>query len=115
MAVKLALLKSGEQVITDAKELLVDDKVCGYYFIKPHKVRLNRPIVLTEDDEVNPDSVEVTLSPWILITNDEKMAVATDWVVTMVDPIESLEKMYEPYLSDDQSVETTESTDGSNN
>ena len=94
MAIKLALLKSGEQVITDAKELLVDDKVCGYYFIKPHKVRLNRPIVLTEDDEVNPDSVEVTLSPWILITEDEKMAVATDWVVTMVEPIDDVKQMY---------------------
>jgi len=94
MAIKLALLKSGEQVITDAKEILIENKVCGFYFFKPHKVRLNRPIVLTEDDEVNPDSVEVTLSPWILITNDEKMAVATDWVVTMVDPIDDVKQMY---------------------
>ena len=94
MAIKLALLKSGEQVITDAKELLVDDKVCGYYFIKPHKVRLNRPIVLTEDGEVNPDSVEVTLSPWILISKDEEMGVAADWVVTMVEPIDDVKQMY---------------------
>jgi len=94
MAIKLALLKSGEQVITDAKEILIENKVCRFYFFKPHKVRLNRPIVLTEDDEVNPDSVEVTLSPWILITNDEKMAVATDWVVTMVDPIDDVKQMY---------------------
>ena len=94
MAIKLALLKSGEQVITDAKELLVDDKVCGNYFINPHKVRLNRPIVLTEDDEVNPDSVEVTLSPWILISKDEEMAVAADWVVTMVEPIDDVKQMY---------------------
>ena len=94
MAIKLALLKSGEQVITDAKELLVDDKVCGYYFIKPHKVRLNRPIVLTEDAEVNPDSVEVTLSPWILISKDEEMGVAADWVVTMVEPIDDVKQMY---------------------
>jgi hypothetical protein len=94
MAIKLALLKSGEQVITDAKEILIEDKVCGFYFFKPHKVRLNRPIVLTEDDEVNPDSVEVTLSPWILITNDEKMAVPTSYVVTMVDPIDDVKQMY---------------------
>ena len=94
MAIKLTLLKSGEQVITDAKELLVDDKVCGYYFIKPHKVRLNRPIVLTEDDEVNPDSVEVTLSSWILISKDEEMGVAADWVVTMVEPIDDVKQMY---------------------
>jgi len=94
MAIKIALLKSGEQVITDAKEILLEDKVCGFYFFKPHRVRLNRPMVLTEEDEVNPDSVEVTLSPWILITEDEKMAVATDWVVTMVEPIDDVKQMY---------------------
>jgi len=94
MAIKLALLKSGEQVITDAKEILIEDKVCGFYFFKPHRVRLNRPMVLTEDDEVNPDSVEVTLSPWILLTEDERMAVATDWVVTMVEPIDDIKEMY---------------------
>ena len=94
MAIKIALLKSGEQVITDAKEILIEDKVCGFYFFKPHRVRLNRPMVLTEDDDVNPDSVEVTLSPWILITEDEKMAVATDWVVTMVEPIDDVKQMY---------------------
>ncbi|MFZ9728882.1 MAG: DUF6561 domain-containing protein [Candidatus Nanopelagicaceae bacterium] len=94
MAIKLALLKSGEQVITDAKELLIDDKVCGYYFIKPHKVRLTRPVVLTEEEEVKPDSVEVTLSPWILISKDEEMAVSADWVVTIVEPIDDVKEMY---------------------
>jgi len=94
MAIKLALLKSGEQVITDAKEILIEDKLCGFFFYKPHRVRLNRPMLLKEDEEINPDSVEVTLSPWILLTEDERMAVATDWVVTMVEPIDDIKEMY---------------------
>jgi hypothetical protein len=30
MSVKIALLKSGESVIADIKELVSEDKVCGY-------------------------------------------------------------------------------------
>ena len=51
-------------------------------------------MLLKEDEDVNPDSVEVTLSPWILLTEDERMAVATDWVVTMVEPIDDIKEMY---------------------
>ena len=39
MSVKLALLKSGEVLISDIKELVVDEnKVVGYLFNKPKKV-----------------------------------------------------------------------------
>lgn len=94
MSIKLALLKSGEQVIADIKELLVEEKVCGYYFLQPHRVRLGRPVLLTEEQEVSSDSVEVTLSPWILISKDNQMAVSSDWVVTIVEPIRDVKEMY---------------------
>ena len=32
MSIKVALLKSGESVIADIKELVSDDKICGYLF-----------------------------------------------------------------------------------
>ena len=49
MSIKLALLKSGENIISDAKELISDDKVCGYLFTKPHVVTYKKTaIVLTE-------------------------------------------------------------------
>ena len=32
MSIKLALLKSGENVIADIKELVSEEKVCGYLF-----------------------------------------------------------------------------------
>ena len=55
MSVKLLLLKSGEQIIADAKELRrkedvpVADKVNGYLLTLPHKVTANKPLVLTEN------------------------------------------------------------------
>ena len=96
MSVKLLLLKSGEQVISDVKELIRkdSDKVYGYVLHKPHEVVASKAVVLTED--VNDDrKVEVTLSPWILLTEDKSMTIPQDWIITIVNPIESILKMYE--------------------
>ena len=100
MSVKLLLLKSGEQVLADTKELRrkddvpMVDKVYGYLLTQPHKVSANKPLVLTEnvDEERN---VEITLSPWILLTEDKVMTIPKEWVITIVNPIESIVKMYE--------------------
>ena len=93
MSIKLAVLKSGEQVIADAKELVSEEKVRGYLFTRPHKVVSTQPLLLTEEQDDN--SVEVTLSPWIILSADKEVVVPTDWVVTVVDPLESVVKMYE--------------------
>ena len=100
MSVKLLLLKSGEQIIADAKELRlkedvpIADKVYGYLLTLPHKVTANKPLVLTEN--VDEDrNVEITLSPWIILTEDKVMTIPKEWVITIVNPIESIVKMYE--------------------
>ena len=100
MSVKLLLLKSGEQILADTKELRrkddvpMVDKVYGYLLTQPHKVSANKPLVLTEnvDEERN---VEITLSPWILLTEDKVMTVPKEWVITIVNPIDSIVKMYQ--------------------
>ena len=100
MSIKLLLLKSGEQVLADTKELRrkdevpMVDKVHGYLLTKPHKVSANKPLVLTEnvDEERN---VEITLSPWILLTEDKVMTIPKEWVITIVNPINSILKMYQ--------------------
>ena len=96
MSIKLLYLKSGEQVISDVKELIRKDsnKVYGYVLHKPHEIVASKAVVLTED--VNDDrKVEVTLSPWILLTEDKSMTIPQDWIITIVNPIESILKMYE--------------------
>ena len=96
MSIKLLLLKSGDQVIADAKELVRkdSDKLYSYVLNKPHKVTATKPILLTEDVD-NERNVEITLSPWILLTEDKEMTVPREWVITIVNPIESIVKMYQ--------------------
>ena len=93
MSIKLALLKSGESVISDAKELVSDDKVCGYLFQNPHVVNYRKPIVLTEEANSSRD-LEVSLSPWILLSKDNQIPVSPDWIVTIVEPVETLLQMF---------------------
>ena len=100
MSVKLLLLKSGEQVLADTKELRrkedvpMVDKVYGYLLTQPHKVSANKPLVLTEnvDEQRN---VEITLAPWILLTEDKVVTIPKEWVITIVNPIDSIVKMYQ--------------------
>ena len=96
MSVKLLLLKSGEQVISDVKELIRkdSDKVYGYVLHKPHEVVASKAVVLTEDAS-DDRNLEITLSPWILLTEDKSMTVPQDWIITIVNPIGSILKMYE--------------------
>ena len=100
MSIKLILLKSGETLISDAKEIVSKEKeiVIGYILNNPHKVSTNNPIIfLSEDENFNSKdkTVEITLSPWILLTSSDDIPVSTDWVVTVVNPIDSVQKLYE--------------------
>jgi hypothetical protein len=102
MSVKLALLKSGEMLICDAKELVSEEKIVSYLFTKPHKVKVNTPVLLKEDLEpdISGKTVEITLSPWILLSAEQQIPVPTDWVVTLVEPVEDLKKMYEDKVNE---------------
>ena len=65
-----------------------------YLFSRPHIVISTQPMLLTEEQQ-DDRSVEVTLSPWIILSADNEVVVPTDWVVTVVEPLESVVKMYE--------------------
>ena len=95
MSIKLALLKSGETVISDAKELISDDKVCGYLFENPHRVEIRKSILLVEEETSGGADIEISLSPWIVLTSDKQIPVPPDWIVTIVEPITTIKKMYE--------------------
>jgi len=96
MSIKLAILKSGETIISDAKELISDEKPCGYVFENPHKVITERTIFLTENEKSDADAkIEVSLTPWIILTKDKNILVPLDWVVTLVEPIDTITELYE--------------------
>jgi len=102
MSVKLALLKSGEQVIADIMELVnEDDKVVSLVFSNPYIVRLLTPELLMENSFGLDEEVEhkVAFSPWIVLSEDKKIAVEPKWVVAIVSPHEWIKKSYEEKMN----------------
>jgi hypothetical protein len=95
MSVKLVLLKSGETLITDAKELISDEKLCGYLLDDPHIVDISPSFVLSNDPDAKSDGVEVSFTPWIPLSSDKKFPLPTDWVVTIAEPLSNIKKLYE--------------------
>ena len=109
MSVKLALLKSGETVISELKELVSDDKVCGYLFENPQVVYIEKSFVLLEDEnKSDEEEISVTMKPWIDLTSDTKIPIPPDWIITIVEPIDSVRKLYEEKINgkDNQSFVT---------
>ena len=98
MSIKVALLKSGESVIADIKELVSNDNICGYLFENPHIISYLEPELLVEQTETS--KMKISLIPWILITSDTKIPVRSDWVITMVEPIEDVKKIYEEKINE---------------
>tara|TARA_B100000427_G_scaffold291434_1_gene268241 strand:+ start:71 stop:379 length:309 start_codon:yes stop_codon:yes gene_type:complete len=98
MSIKLVLLKSGEQVVSDTKELVSDDKVHGYLFDRPQKISTAKPVLLTEET-IEDRNIQITLSPWILLSKDTEMMVPREWVVTIVEPLDSIVKLYQDKIN----------------
>ena len=113
MAVKLVLLKSGETLISEAKELVSDEKQArphAYLLENPHTVRTREKTFLAEEDSGRGDrGIDVILTPWIILTSDKEIVLPTDWVVTIVEPLKSVTQMY---LDKSRSFKIEEKTDG---
>jgi len=109
MSIKLALLKSGESVIADVKELVSGDKLCGYLFDKPHTIDYRTSKFLVEEKQDSVNDLEVCLIPWIIFSEDEKIPVNPDWIVTIVKPVSSVIELYEEKVNEQRNQ-----TDSSN-
>jgi hypothetical protein len=113
MTVKLALLKSGEDIIADIKEMVVGEtedtqKVIGYFFHRPCTVRMRNP---QEIMEAQDKSFQVALFPWIPISKDPTIPVPADWIVTIVEPIDKLTEMYKNQVLENDTTNQTDTTD----
>ena len=116
MTVKLAILKSGEDIVADIKEMVVgegdDARVVGYVLTKPVGVSLNRKEITIDGEE---DKVQIRLFPWCPLTKNEKIPITADWVVTIVDPIDKITQMYTKEVLEDgsESSSSDKQTDSS--
>ena len=119
MTIKLLILKSGEEMISDINEMAVgeedDQKVIGYFLRRPCLVKMKNPGVIDQEKNKTKAGFEVSLIPWIALAEEEVIPIPSDWLVTMVTPVKQLEKMYiEDVLSygqDDQSDSTDDQPD----
>ena len=98
MTIKFIVLKSGEQLISDIKEMAVgeedDQKVVGYFLHRPCIVKMKNPGVIDQEKSKTKAGFEVTLIPWLSLTQDEVIPIPSDWLVTLVEPVPQLTQMY---------------------
>jgi len=102
MSIKLAVLKSGEDIIADVKEIISENNVVGYLLNNPHSVVCSNNILVEEDSEEG--NIQITLRPWIVLSKDKQIPIRPDWLVTVVEPVDFLKNMYEEKVNeqDDQ-------------
>jgi hypothetical protein len=109
MTIKLMLLKTGETIITDAKEIVSDEIACGYLLANPHFVETKEKMVLTESDTGKSNyEIDVVLTPWLILSKDKEFVVAKDYIITICDPIPSVEDMYMEKTGNSLEVTETE-------
>ena len=107
MTVKLVMLKSGEDIIADVKEIKSEEDVVGYFFHDPLIVKMyspEEPVVLSEENGVESEhgttkeissKVGITFYPWVPLSAEKKIPCSADWVITMVEPMQNLKKLYQ--------------------
>ena len=97
MSIKLTLLKSGEQIISEMKELVAEgeENPQAYLFDNPHVVTIKEQELITEDNIPEQDyGINVSLVPWIILSKDKTMIIPIDSVLTVVEPLQSVTQMY---------------------
>ena len=98
MSIKSTLLKSGETLISEMKELVADENQKApqaYLLENPHTVTTREKSFLTEEVKAKGDfGIDVILKPWIILSSDKSMILPTDAVLTIVEPLPSVRQMY---------------------
>ena len=98
MSVKLTILKTGETLISDMQELVSDQEQASphaYLLNNPHRVRTKDKAFLTEEErDEKKFGIDVTMTPWIILSSDKKIILPVDCVMTIVEPIDGVKKMF---------------------
>ena len=99
MSIKITVLKTGEHIISDMKELMTEgeENAQAYMLVNPHTYEINEKQFITEEEkelEEGDYGINVSLLPWIILSKDKKMIIPTDSVLTVVEPIDAVTKLY---------------------
>ena len=102
MSVKITLLKNGERLISDMKEIVAEGKedIKAYLLQNPHTYEINEKQFITEDEKKDGDfGIDVSLLPWLILSKDSQMIIPVDSVLTVVEPVNALTKLYQDKLN----------------
>ena len=110
MSIQLVLLKSGEEVIADVKELRDDsDDLLSYVFKNPYTIKIKTAQVLMEGK--GSPKHEAVYYRWMSLSKDTDIIVNKDWIVCITDPIDTIKTSYEERLNGRRSNDSNESSD----
>tara|TARA_B100000902_G_scaffold306607_1_gene295247 strand:- start:659 stop:1183 length:525 start_codon:yes stop_codon:yes gene_type:complete len=103
MSVKLLLLKSGEEVITEVQELMDPEtkEPIGFRLHKPFRL----DIVSTEEGGIVLDrkkGYQVSWFPWAPLSKDRDFFLPGHHVLTAYDPLDSITEQYVNAIKEDE-------------
>lgn len=90
MSVKLAILKSGENIISDVKEGFYEEKLVCYIFENPCKIKINGTYSIDGNNQHS-----ISLTKWPLLSKDKVLEIVPEWIVTLTEPVDQLKELYE--------------------
>jgi len=94
MTIQIAILKSGESIISDIKEAHDGENVVTYIFNNPCGIIINGTYKVL-DEETATDKTSISLYSWPPLSKDRTIFIPVDWVVTVVNPHDQVKEMYE--------------------
>ena len=97
MSIKITVLKTGEHIISDMKELMTEgeENAQAYMLVNPHTYEINEKQFITEEEKEEGDyGIDVSLLPWLILSKDSQMIIPVDSVLTVVEPLDSVTQLY---------------------
>ena len=95
MAIKVAILNDGTQLLADIKEVL-DGESKQYLVIKPFQIVYTSEMTLMEEKDGHKSEVKkVGLKTWLEVSEDGTFIINPATVTTVCDPVSDLRSMYE--------------------
>lgn len=94
MSVKLAILKTGESIISDIKEGIHNDKLICYILENPCNVTINGSYKISDKEE-DLNKYSISLTRWPIFSKDTTVEISPESISTIVTPMDDLTELYE--------------------
>ena len=102
MSIKILLLKSNEEIITEVQEIANPDSTTaiGYHLHKPFRLE----IVSDEGELVfnREKGYQLSWFPWAPLSKDKDFFLPSEHVITAYDPLDSIMDQYVQAIKEDQ-------------